>query len=85
MRIALLLLALPLALSLVALAQQPIPSTRRVVLVDGCRLAELMMRHNIGVKVKESFQIKRLDQDYFTPASMKRMQEIISASIQARR
>ena len=34
MRIALLLLALPLALSLVALAQQPIPSTRRVVLVD---------------------------------------------------
>ena len=59
--------------------------SRRVVLVDGCRLAELMMRHNIGVKVKESFQIKRLDQDYFTPASKKRMQEIISASIQARR
>ncbi len=34
MRIALLFLALPLALSLVALAQQPAPATRRVVLVD---------------------------------------------------
>jgi len=32
----------------------------RVVLVDGARLAELMIRHNIGVKVKESYQIKRV-------------------------
>lgn len=39
--------------------------TRRVVLVDGARLAELMIRHNIGVKVKESFQLKVLDRDYF--------------------
>ncbi|MEZ5862793.1 MAG: hypothetical protein R3D25_01425 [Geminicoccaceae bacterium] len=34
MRIALLFVALPLALSLVALAQQPAPATRRVVVVD---------------------------------------------------
>lgn len=34
MRIVFLFLALPLALSLVALAQQPVPSTRRIVLVD---------------------------------------------------
>jgi restriction system protein len=39
--------------------------TRRVVLVDGARLAELMIRYNIGVKIKESFQLKALDRDYF--------------------
>ena len=59
--------------------------SRRIVLVDGDRLAELMVRHNVGVKVKESFQIKRIDQDYFAPSSVRRMQEMISASIQPRR
>lgn len=40
--------------------------TRRVVLVDGARLAELMIRHNIGVTVKESYQLKAVDQAYFS-------------------
>ncbi len=39
--------------------------SRRVVLVDGTRLAELMIRHNIGVAVKESFQLKAIDRAYF--------------------
>ena len=59
--------------------------SRRVVLVDGERLAELMIRHNIGVVVQETFQIKRVDRDYFAPSGVRRMQEMISASIQPRR
>jgi len=45
-----------------------------------------MIRHNIGVKVLETFQFKRLDGDYFSPASFKsRTAETISASSQPRR
>jgi restriction system protein len=39
--------------------------TRRVALLDGTGFAELMIRHNVGVRVKESYQIKRIDLDYF--------------------
>lgn len=39
--------------------------TRRVALVDGRRLTELMIRHNVGVRIRQSYQIKRLDPDYF--------------------
>ena len=55
--------------------------SRRVVLVDGERLAQLMVRHNVGVKVKESLQIKRIDLDYFASASLARMQETISSPL----
>src|SRR5690606_21616629 len=37
----------------------------RVVLIDGMQLAELMIRYNLGVSVKESYQIKSIDSDYF--------------------
>jgi restriction system protein len=60
--------------------------TRRVVLVDGQRLTDIMIRYNIGVRVRESFQFKRLDVDYFSPpSSSSRIRETISASIQPRR
>ncbi|MDY0137723.1 MAG: restriction endonuclease [Thiomicrospira sp.] len=36
-----------------------------VVLVDGQKLAELMIEHNVGVSVKETYQVKTLDSDYF--------------------
>ncbi len=39
--------------------------SRRVVLIDGDRLAELMIRFNIGVKVQHSFELKALDRSYF--------------------
>jgi restriction system protein len=39
--------------------------SRRVVLIDGDRLAELMIRFNIGVKVQHSFELKALDRAYF--------------------
>lgn len=41
--------------------------SRRVVLIDGKRLTELMIRYNIGVKVQQSYQFKRVDLDYFRP------------------
>jgi restriction system protein len=60
--------------------------SRRVVLIDGTKLTDLMIRHNIGVEVRESYQFKRLDNDYFSPASFeKRTAETSSASSQPRR
>ena len=39
---------------------------RKIVLVDGQRMAELMISHNVGVTVTRAYEIKRLDSDYFT-------------------
>ncbi|GAA6152854.1 restriction endonuclease [Pseudoteredinibacter isoporae] len=36
-----------------------------VVLIDGSRLAELMLYHSLGVSVKETYQVKAIDTDYF--------------------
>jgi restriction system protein len=38
----------------------------RVVLIDGNRLAEYMIEHNVGVKSWVNYQIKRIDSDYFS-------------------
>lgn len=38
---------------------------QRVILIDGQRLAELMMEHNIGVARAYAYEIKRMDSDYF--------------------
>jgi restriction system protein len=37
----------------------------RVVLVDGGRLAELMIDHDVGVSARETYAVKRVDSDYF--------------------
>jgi restriction endonuclease Mrr len=37
----------------------------RVVLVDGERLAALMIDHNVGVSDRETYAVKRVDSDYF--------------------
>jgi len=39
--------------------------SRRVVLIDGQRLADLMVRHNIGVSVQQCYVLKGLDPAYF--------------------
>ena len=44
---------------------------RRVVLIDGSRLTDLMMRHGIGVRVQHSFEIRTVDKAYFTPVAMR--------------
>jgi restriction system protein len=40
-------------------------SSFRVVLIDGRKLASLMMKHSIGVRVKEEIKIRRMDESYF--------------------
>lgn len=36
-----------------------------VVLVDGDRLAELMIEHGVGVRTAVTYEVKRIDNDYF--------------------
>lgn len=38
---------------------------QRVVLIDGARLARLMIRHGVGVRVREVYEVKGVDEDYF--------------------
>lgn len=38
----------------------------RIVLIDGVRLAELMIENNCGVSVEKEILIKRIDNDFFT-------------------
>jgi len=37
----------------------------RVVLIDGIMLANLMIDYNVGVSVAETYEIKKIDSDYF--------------------
>jgi restriction system protein len=39
---------------------------RKIILIDGKRLAELMIKFNLGVSIKEQISIKEIDIDYFT-------------------
>lgn len=41
-----------------------IPS--RVILVDGQRLAELMIEHGVGVSVRDTYELKEVDLSYFS-------------------
>jgi len=38
---------------------------QRVILIDGPRLTELMVEHNVGVRLSRAIAIKRLDEDFF--------------------
>ena len=37
----------------------------KVVLIDGVRLARLMIDYNVGVTIANTYEIKRVDSDYF--------------------
>jgi restriction system protein len=43
-------------------------SDQKIVLIDGVRLAALMIEHNLGVSVAQNFALKRLDSDFFGEA-----------------
>lgn len=47
-----------------ALSYSPKNETK-IVLIDGVQLAQLMIDYNLGVSVQRSYEIKRLDSDYF--------------------
>ena len=38
---------------------------QRIILIDGSRLAELMIEFGVGVRISRTVQVKRLDDDYF--------------------
>ncbi|NJL22710.1 MAG: hypothetical protein HC895_20840 [Leptolyngbyaceae cyanobacterium SM1_3_5] len=37
----------------------------KIVLVDGQKLAQLMIDHGVGVSTSEIYEIKKIDSDYF--------------------
>lgn len=39
--------------------------SKRIVLIDGNQLAELMIRQNIGSRVEETLTIKSVDEEFF--------------------
>lgn len=42
---------------------------QRVILIDGARLTDLMIEHDVGVRVSRSVKIKRIDEDFFGEGS----------------
>ena len=40
-------------------------SPKHIVLIDGAELARLMVLHEIGVRTKIQYAVKRIDEDYF--------------------
>jgi restriction system protein len=39
---------------------------QKIVLIDGDRLAELMIEHDLGVSTVATYQVKRIDSDFFS-------------------
>lgn len=37
----------------------------KIVLIDGARLADLMIEHDLGVSVEDTYELKRIDSDFF--------------------
>jgi len=40
---------------------------QRVILINGEKLANLMIEHNVGVRTSRRIEIKRVDLDFFNP------------------
>ncbi len=39
--------------------------SKRIVLIDGRQLAKLMIRFNVGCRIEETIQLKKLDEEFF--------------------
>lgn len=39
--------------------------SKRIVLIDGDQLSKLMIRQNVGCRIEDTLQIKRIDEDFF--------------------
>lgn len=39
--------------------------SKRIVLIDGEQLTKLMIRHNVGCRIEESLDIKKIDEEFF--------------------
>ena len=40
-------------------------SSKRVILINGSELARYMINHNVGVSIEKTYEIKRVDSNYF--------------------
>jgi restriction system protein len=40
--------------------------SKRIILLDGEELSDLMIRHNVGVRISETYEVKKIDEDYFS-------------------
>lgn len=38
---------------------------KKIVLIDGARLVDLMIEHRVGVDIAKTYDLKKIDQDYF--------------------
>jgi restriction system protein len=38
---------------------------KKIVLISGQQLAEMMIKYNLGVSIKDTYQVKNIDTDYF--------------------
>ena len=39
--------------------------TAKIVFIDGERLAKLMIEYNLGVTTTQTYEVKRVDSDFF--------------------
>lgn len=37
---------------------------KKIILIDGLRLAELLFDHGVGVRTKDTYEVKELDEEY---------------------
>ena len=40
-------------------------ATSKIVLIDGIALAKYMIEFNVGVSTRKTYEVKRIDTDYF--------------------
>lgn len=51
-----------------AIVQERSRIDSKIILINGELLAQLMIDHNVGVSPVASYEIKKIDSDYFTEA-----------------
>jgi restriction system protein len=37
----------------------------KIILIDGEKLVDLMVRYNVGMQIKTIYEIKQVDEDFF--------------------
>lgn len=40
-------------------------ASQKISMIDGLRLVELMLKYGVGVQVRETYEVKEIDQDFF--------------------
>jgi restriction system protein len=38
---------------------------KKIILIDGAHLANLLFEHGVGVRTKETYAVKEVDEEYF--------------------